>query len=600
MGELLLKCAAHCALDKIGTLDSLWNGLQFGVGFPQGVEAVVHPLRERFRSSLSAVVGSIDVTNAYNSLSRSAMLTAVYSTPLLRPLFGLISMQYSSPSSLFTGRHTVRSEQGVRQGDVLGPLLFAIAIHGDLMKAASEFPSVVVKAYLDDINFAGEPLDCANFVKRVSELLGRRNLNVNLQKCVVTGHTFDNLQPFTELGFACSTTAPVARLEDAEPDIVKLLGAAVGSTDELESVWCLSQAKRLEGFFDCLGTVDLPNVISLKLLRLCGATKWTHIARTHAPAASAASCEFFDSLSAGALARILGVQKENLPPECFIPQKGTAIIKIADIKEEAYSASYEKAMAPPEMKAEIPDQATRTKPVFEAKYKAIVESRKLSEPATIALREASEASPHAPIRALSAHSASMLSDFALQCAVFSMCALELPLHTPITCPGCSSEVLPSEVFDHAMCCKHITGVTRTCRHEMIIAALRSTLARFAIPNALPASGYVEPSSPKRPDLLVFCGSTAFSTDISVVHLSAQSNVSRGFAISARHFHFAQSESTIDTQQQQQPRVTPSCLLLSPREASSTRTQSCYYNEWRRQQLGLEPHQHHTGQSRISS
>ena len=101
--------------------------------------------------------------------------------------------------------------------------------------------------------------------------------------------------------------------------------------------------------------------------------------------------------------------------------------------------------------------------------------------------------------------------------------------------------------------------------------LRSTLARFAVPNALPSSAYVEPSSPKRPDLQVFCSATAFSTDVSVVHHYAQSNVSCKFAISVRLFHLAQNESTINTQQQQQPRVTPSGLLLSPREASSTRT-----------------------------
>ena len=64
------------------------------------------------------------------------------------------------------------------------------------------------------------------------------------------------------------------------------------------------------------------------------------------------------------------------------------------------------------------------------------------------------------------------------------------------------------------------------------------MARFAVPNALPSTGYVEPTSAKRPDLLIFCGAVAFSTDVSVVHLSAQSNVTReirdfGSSLSAR-------------------------------------------------------------------
>ena len=48
---------------------------------------------------------------------------------LVSDLLLLVHSAYSSPSLLFWGDTSLRSAEGVQQGDPLGPLLFCLTIH---------------------------------------------------------------------------------------------------------------------------------------------------------------------------------------------------------------------------------------------------------------------------------------------------------------------------------------------------------------------------------------------------------------------------------------------------------------------------------------
>ena len=451
-------------------------------------------------------------------------MRAVYSSLRCSPLWGLVDLCYREPTSLFYSGHEIKSSQGVRQGDVLGPLLFALAIHQHLTEAAAAHPGVTVRAYLDDISFAGSPLACMAFFKDIRARLASIGLRVNTSKCFIVGRDPSLTAAFVREGFRESKVAMVSRPDEHMADIVKILGAAVAATDDEESAWVFEYARSLLPFFKVLGTDDLRHAYSLRLLRLCIVSKWTHIIRTHAPDASAHGSEFFDEQVLACLSRITGLPIEALPEELSYPADfgGQGIVSMSDLRHLAYQASVDAVNRVPDAKS----QATRSAEYFTGQV-ARFEASLVAPAQQVARRECVEMSPSSPLRFLSSHIKAQLSDFALQCAIFALHSVPFPSHTAISCDGCKGELLQDEVFDHAMSCKFISKFTRTHRHEKIINALRATSSQFCITTSLCTGvGYVSPNSPKKPDLVFHAGATDYVTDVSVVNLTSASYVDR--------------------------------------------------------------------------
>ena len=81
---------------------------------------------------------------SFNTLRRDKMLEAVLE--YAPDLFPFVHSPYERPSSLFCGDGILMSEEGVQQGDPLGPLLFCLTIHPMVQQLKSEFRVF----YLDD------------------------------------------------------------------------------------------------------------------------------------------------------------------------------------------------------------------------------------------------------------------------------------------------------------------------------------------------------------------------------------------------------------------------------------------------------------------
>jgi hypothetical protein len=124
---------------------------QLGFAVPGGAEAAVHAAR-RYSSQLPQghVFMKVDFTNAFNSIRRDVVLEAT--ADLLPELLPYVSSTYSASSNLSFGTYLVPSDEGVQQGDPLGPLLFCLTVHGLLSTMRSE----VVLGYLDDVSLGGE------------------------------------------------------------------------------------------------------------------------------------------------------------------------------------------------------------------------------------------------------------------------------------------------------------------------------------------------------------------------------------------------------------------------------------------------------------
>jgi len=112
---LVSKCAT-----SFGTklLTDFFHPHQLGVGIPGGCEELPP----------DHIVVKLDFSNAFNSLHRFDMLSTVHSR--IPDFYSYCCSAYSQPSVLFYGSHTVLSQEGLQQGDPLGPLLGPYARRG--------------------------------------------------------------------------------------------------------------------------------------------------------------------------------------------------------------------------------------------------------------------------------------------------------------------------------------------------------------------------------------------------------------------------------------------------------------------------------------
>ena len=165
---------------------------QFGISVSCGAELPAYIVREYYREKSLLQTISLDITNAFNSVSREEILYQVKAkAPELLPLVSLLYL-HDSRLTLSTGQ-IIYSKQGVRQGCPLSPLLFSLAIDKVLEienQIAKEHKAQVV-AYLDDHTFIQtntentEKITLEEIKARIQPELQKLNLQLNEKKCYI-------------------------------------------------------------------------------------------------------------------------------------------------------------------------------------------------------------------------------------------------------------------------------------------------------------------------------------------------------------------------------------------------------------------------------
>ena len=224
MGDMFYRMAARFALSLV--MESAQRALrphQFGVGVEDGCTQVVQSLQHllslppapappsprpphQFAFSRPRPAPapadptlrplaclSIDVANAFNSVDRAAVLRAVYDSPELAQCWRMVAFGYGQPSPLLMpcGSEVadadafVQSSNGVRQGDPLAALLFALAMHV-VYKRVAEICSAGCFAYSDDSHGVGWLSECWRAWEELLALLAPLGLRLNARKCQVT------------------------------------------------------------------------------------------------------------------------------------------------------------------------------------------------------------------------------------------------------------------------------------------------------------------------------------------------------------------------------------------------------------------------------
>jgi len=177
--RLAAKCANSYIIEKMA---SLFAPVQLGVGVSGGCEAAVHAIR-RYTDQLPKdhVVVKLDFTNAFNSVRRDALLEAVARD--IPEIYRFAYATYADNSLLKFGNFSINSEEGIQQGDPLGPLEFCLVIHPLLQKLKSSLRI----GFLDDLTLGGSVATVANDVSNVAEEGRQLGLALNPTKCEIIG-----------------------------------------------------------------------------------------------------------------------------------------------------------------------------------------------------------------------------------------------------------------------------------------------------------------------------------------------------------------------------------------------------------------------------
>ena len=184
IGTILRKVISSAiAINVKSRLPSFFGPCQCGVGMPGGAENVVHGVRMLLEDNPGSVVVSLDLSNAFNTVSRSAFVGLVEEH--FPELASWIWRCYGAKQFLLLkGQEPLLSAAGVQQGDPLGPFLFCLAVHPVLKKLTRV---VVPLAYMDDIYLVSDNVErLKEAVLALKDDLEKLNLKVNFNKCRTT------------------------------------------------------------------------------------------------------------------------------------------------------------------------------------------------------------------------------------------------------------------------------------------------------------------------------------------------------------------------------------------------------------------------------
>lgn len=471
----IIKVLSKVALTKVS--ETTWKevfpgNLQFGAGPSASVEAAIR--NSRLFLKLAGKATLVDAENAFNTLSRDIIVQKLAKSPGLAPIYRLAAWSLNeTPLLLIDGGRTIShmtSQCGVRQGSVLGPILFALGIHHILLKIANTC-EVKLVAYLDDITLFGDPTKVEEAFHILETELAKIGLRVNRVK---TTH-------LSEIG-----------------KIERLLGAAAWLSEEqpTEAItdFVMKQIKKHDKFFDTLKDLSLKKSTKLHLLQCCGQGRVTFLIRNHPPDTAMNAACHFDTMQESVLKQLVG-DDAMLSDIASIPTRmgGLGLRCASDLAEIAWSATTG-------ANAGAGAQRIATSEIDEVKYKGII--------ATMSGRDRQVFTSQRKAGFGLCRSADEAFVTHLRDRLF------LPIATPGTKCICKADVTAA----HIHTCPSL-GAARIRRHDMLKKLLSTYAARTYTVREEPSR--LLSKNRCRPDLQILAPDGHISVDVSVTYAGLQ-------------------------------------------------------------------------------
>ncbi|CAE7483229.1 unnamed protein product [Symbiodinium natans] len=294
VGEILRRLTSKCLMMMVrDDARQYFAPVQLGVGVPSGAEAAVHTVRawlQRHHATAGHVMVKLDFTNAFNNVDRRAVLEAVAAA--FPGLARWTAWCYGQPAQLrFGASTTLQSAGGVQQGDPLGPLLFATALHQLAQELRTGLALTIF--YLDDGIIAGDMAAVGAAVAHLQQRGAALGLQLNLSKSEVIA--VGDLDPDT---LGRHLPAQLLQAPDGSSKVrwnFELLGAAVG-TEAFVAEHTAGRVQKAAPLLEALAEVEDAQV-ALRLLKHCaGHCRLVHGSRCTPPPGQLEALRLFDDM----------------------------------------------------------------------------------------------------------------------------------------------------------------------------------------------------------------------------------------------------------------------------------------------------------------
>ena len=186
VGEVLRRLTSKCISRAVhAEASSILSPLQVGVGIPNGCEAIIHAVVNLHEdTSIPPESRFTLLVDFFNLVDRKAMFQEVRAR--IPSMAAWIECCYGSQPILRLGDHSILSCCGVQQGDPLGPLGFALALHPIIETIKEEVPGLLINAwYLDDGTLSGSLSDLSRALAIIESEGPSRGLFLNRAKSLL-------------------------------------------------------------------------------------------------------------------------------------------------------------------------------------------------------------------------------------------------------------------------------------------------------------------------------------------------------------------------------------------------------------------------------